>query len=233
VDPQATPISGDPERLQQVMWNLLSNAVKFTNRGGKIQVRLECINSHVEATVADTGIGISPGFLPHVFERFRQGDAGITRERGGLGLGLAVARQLTELHGGTIEASSRGVRPGGATFRVKIPLMIVKPPSDGERRVHPRSPARSGTAVLADLRGVRVLAVDDERDALFLLSEVLETAGATVTPTQSAQEALARLDAEVPDVVVSDLGMPQLDGFGFIDRVRRRANPPVDLPPRL
>jgi signal transduction histidine kinase len=108
VDPQAAPISGDPERLQQVLWNLLSNAVKFTNRDGKIQVRLECVDSHLEVTIADTGVGISPGFLPHVFERFRQGDAGITRERGGLGLGLAIARQLTELHGGTIEAFSAG-----------------------------------------------------------------------------------------------------------------------------
>jgi signal transduction histidine kinase len=185
VDPQAAPISGDPERLQQVLWNLLSNAVKFTNRDGKIQVRLECVDSHLEVTIADTGVGISPGFLPHVFERFRQGDACITRERGGLGLGLAIARQLTELHGGTIEAFSAGIGQG-ATFRIKIPLMIVRPASEAGSRVHPRAQARTGKASLADLRGVRVLAVDDEQDALFLLSEVLEAAGAAVSTARSA-----------------------------------------------
>ena len=107
LDPEAAPVSGDPERLQQMLWNLLSNAVKFTNRGGRVQVRLERVNSHVEVVVSDTGIGIAPEFLPHVFERFRQADAGIARERGGLGLGLSIARQLTEMHGGTIEASQR------------------------------------------------------------------------------------------------------------------------------
>ena len=112
LDPRAAPVSGDPERLQQVLWNLLSNAVKFTNRGGKVQVRLERVNSHVEVAVSDTGIGIAPEFLPHVFERFRQADAGIARERGGLGLGLSIARQLIEMHGGTIEASSGGVESG-------------------------------------------------------------------------------------------------------------------------
>ena len=138
LDPAATPISGDPERLQQVMWNLLSNAVKFTNRGGKVQVRLERVNSHVEVAVSDTGIGIAPEFLPHVFERFRQADAGISRERGGLGLGLSIARQLTEMHGGTIDVSSGGVNQG-ATFRVKIPVMIVHPVREGVPRVHPRA----------------------------------------------------------------------------------------------
>ena len=150
LDPQAAPVSGDPERLQQVLWNLLSNAVKFTNRGGRVQVRLERVDSHVEVAVSDTGIGIAPEFLPHVFERFRQADAGIARERGGLGLGLAIARQLTEMHGGTIEASSGGVNQG-ATFRVKIPLMIVHPSATMLPRVHPRSGAsarqlRSGSS---------------------------------------------------------------------------------------
>ena len=129
VDPDAAPVSGDPERLQQVLWNLLSNAVKFTNRGGKIQVRLERVNSHLEVAVSDTGIGIAPEFLPHVFERFRQADAGITRERGGLGLGLSIARQLVEMHGGTIDVFSGGLNQG-TTFRVKIPLMIVHPVHD-------------------------------------------------------------------------------------------------------
>src|SRR6187399_623940 len=165
IDPDAAPVSGDPERLQQVLWNLLSNAVKFTNRGGKIQVRLERVNSHVEVAVSDTGIGIAPEFLPHVFERFRQADAGISRERGGLGLGLSIARQLTEMHGGTIEVSSGGVNQG-ATFRVKIPVMIVHPVGKDAVRVHPRGTARAREMALPTLQDVRVLVVDDEADAL-------------------------------------------------------------------
>ena len=226
LDPRATPISGDPERLQQVLWNLLSNAVKFTSRGGKAQVRLERVNSHVEVTVSDTGIGIPAEFLPHVFERFRQADAGTARERGGLGLGLSIARQLIEMHGGTIEASSSGIDQG-ATFRVKIPLMIVHPAPGNVPPVHPRSDGVARKVAIGDLRGVHVLAVDDEPDALSLVSEVLEAAGARVTRAGSAGAALARLDVEVPDVIVADLGMPTLDGFGFIDRVRRHSNPRI------
>jgi signal transduction histidine kinase/DNA-binding response OmpR family regulator len=219
LDPQAGPVSGDPERLQQVLWNVLSNAVKFTNRGGKVQVRLERINSHVEVNVSDTGIGISMAFLPHVFERFRQADAGSTRERGGLGLGLSIARQLTEMHGGTIEASSGG--PGnGATFRVKLPLMIVHPAREATPRVEERTQGVADFPA-GDLRGLHVLAVDDERDALTLVSEVLQSAGARVTTVSSAQDALNVLDAEVPDVIVADLGMPLVDGYQFIARVRR------------
>ena len=222
VGPDAAPVSGDPERLQQVLWNLLSNAIKFTNRGGTVQVRLERVNSHLEIAVSDTGIGIAPEFLPHVFERFRQADAGIARERGGLGLGLAIARQLIEMHGGTIDASSGGINQG-ATFRVKIPLMLVHPVRDDRPRVHPRS--ESGRrSVGPDLRDVHVLAIDDEPDALSLVAEVLQAAGARVSTARSAAEALSSLDAEVPDVVVADLGMPRIDGFQFIDRVRRHRN---------
>jgi PAS domain S-box-containing protein len=220
VDPEAAPVSGDPERLQQVLWNLLSNAVKFTNRGGKVQVRLERVNSHLEILVSDTGIGIAPEFLPHVFERFRQADGGMSRERGGLGLGLAIARQLTEMHGGTIDVSSGGINQG-ATFRLKLPLMIVHPRHDDTPRVHPRSEASGRPSVGPDLRDVHVLAIDDEPDALSLVAEVLQAAGARVRTARSAADALACLDAEVPDVVVADLGMPQIDGFQFIDRVRR------------
>ncbi len=223
LDPAATPISGDPERLQQVMWNLLSNAVKFTNRGGKVQVRLERVNSHVEVAVSDTGIGISPEFLPHVFERFRQADAGISRARGGLGLGLSIARQLTEMHGGTIDVSSGGVDQG-ATFRVKIPVMIVHPVREKAARVHPRSAAGAPQIVMPNLGDIRVLAVDDEADALALVSEVLQAAGALVSTATSADDALKSLEAEVPDVVIADLGMPHVDGFQFIDRVRRHHN---------
>jgi PAS domain S-box-containing protein len=229
LDPAAAPVSGDPERLQQVLWNLLSNAVKFTNRGGRVQVRLEHVNSHLEVMVSDTGIGIPPEFLPHVFERFRQADAGTARERGGLGLGLSIARQLTEMHGGTIDASSGGLNQG-ATFRLKIPLMIVHPAREDPPRIHPRSGA---TAQLsgADLSGVFVLAVDDEPDALTLVSEVLQAAGARVATASSAADALKHLDADVPDVLVADLGMPLVDGFQFIDRVRRHPNARVrELP---
>ena len=223
-------MSGDPERLQQVLWNLLANAVKFTNRGGKVQVRLERVNSHLEVAVSDTGIGIAPEFLPHVFERFRQADSGIARERGGLGLGLSIARQLTELHGGTIDVSSGGLNQG-ATFRLKIPLMIIHPVRDDVPRVHPRSDAGAQRRAVADLRGVSVLAVDDEPDALALVSEVLQAAGARLTTAASAAEALNILDADVPDVVVADLGMPHVDGFQFIDRVRRHHNSRVrDVP---
>jgi CheY-like chemotaxis protein len=226
LDPQAGPISGDPERLQQVLWNLLSNAVKFTNRGGKVQVRLERVNSNVEVVVSDTGVGIAAEFLPHVFERFRQADSGITRERGGLGLGLSIARQLTEMHGGTIEASSSG--PGtGATFRLKLPVMIVHSAGDERQRFEPRQTNRPVAIPEGDLRDVHVLAVDDERDALALVSEVMQAAGARVTTVTSAYEALSALETEVPDVIVADLGMPLVDGYQFIDRVRRHRNPRV------
>jgi signal transduction histidine kinase/CheY-like chemotaxis protein len=230
LDPKAGPISGDPERLQQILWNLLSNAVKFTQRGGKVQVRLERVNSHVEVVVSDTGVGIAPEFLPHVFERFRQADAGITREHGGLGLGLSIARQLTEMHGGTIEAASGG--PGaGATFRLKLPLMIVHPARDERQRFEPSAAQRPADIAAGDLRDVHVLAVDDERDALALVAEVLQSAGARVTTVSSAHQALAVLDTLVPDVIVADLGMPLLDGYQFIDRVRRHRDPRVrDVP---
>jgi signal transduction histidine kinase/DNA-binding response OmpR family regulator len=227
LDPEAAPVSGDPERLQQVFWNLLSNAVKFTERNGLVQVRLQRVDSHVEVVVSDTGIGIPPRFLPHVFERFRQAEGGPARERGGLGLGLSIARQLAEMHGGTIEASSDGVGRG-ATFRVKIPLMILSKAAEAPSSVFPRStpdiPARIGEG---ELRGVTVLAVDDERDALGLLAEVLEAASATVTAARSAGEALTVLDSTVPDVLIADLGMPEVDGFQLIDRVRHHQNPRV------
>jgi signal transduction histidine kinase/DNA-binding response OmpR family regulator len=231
LDPHAAPISGDPERLQQVLWNLLSNAVKFTERGGKVQVRLERVNSHIEVTVSDTGVGISPQFLPHVFERFRQADAGPGRERGGLGLGLSIARQLVEMHGGTIEASSEG--PGlGSTFRVKIPLMILREMPDDLSRVHPRSAAEAPHGIgTGELRGIHVLAVDDEQDALSLLAEALEAAGARVTTATAAAEALALLGVEPTHVLIADLGMPDEDGFQFIGRIRRHPDPLVSAIP--
>ena len=227
VDPRATPVSGDPERLQQVLWNLLSNAVKFTNRGGRVQVRLARVNSHVEVSVADTGVGIAREFLPHVFERFRQADAGITRERGGLGLGLSIARQLAEMHGGSIDAASEGVGHG-STFTLTLPLMIVNVvPRGGEERVHPSTVASARTIPLADLRGVNVLAVDDDVDAVTLIAELLEAAGARVRTARSAEDALRAMDTAPPQVLVTDLGMPHVDGFMLLDRVRAHPNPLV------
>jgi PAS domain S-box-containing protein len=230
VDPGAAPISGDPERLQQVLWNLLSNSVKFTPRGGKVQVRLERVNSHIELTVSDTGIGIPLEFLPHVFERFRQAEGGTTRERGGLGLGLSIARQLIEMHGGTIEASSAGANQG-ATFRIKVPLKVVHPRGDEAPRVHPRAASSPTPMGGVTLGGLHVLVVDDEPDALSLLSEVLQSAGARLSAASSAAEALTKLLPELPDVVLTDLGMPRMDGFELIARIREHEDARVrDIP---
>ena len=225
-DSQVGPVSGDPDRLQQVIWNLLSNATKFTPRGGRIQVRLERINSHVEIVVSDTGVGIPESFLPHIFERFRQAEGGTTRRHGGLGLGLAIARHLTEMHGGTIEAASDG-EGKGSTFRVKLPLLIVHAePHLGSRREHPHAAAPQTPALeLADLAGIAVLAVDDDVDALRLLSDILEAAGASVITVNSAESALEKLQSERPMVLVSDLGMPGMDGFDLIKQVRELADP--------
>jgi PAS domain S-box-containing protein len=224
LDPRASPVSGDPERLQQVFWNLLSNAVKFTSRGGKVQVRLGRINSHIEVTVADTGVGIAPDFLPHVFERFRQADASIARERGGLGLGLSIARQLTEMHGGTIEAASGGVGLG-ATFTVKLPLMSVQPAR--EESIFPRAATGTPSIPAADLRDIHVLAVDDDPDAVRLVAELLEAAGARVTTALSADEAIRILETELPRAIVTDLGMPRVDGFRLLERIQTHRNPLV------
>ena len=223
IDPLVSPISGDPDRLRQIVWNLLANAVKFTPREGKIQLRLERINSSVEIIVSDTGMGISTEFLPHIFERFRQADSGSGRAHAGLGLGLAIVRTLTELHGGTVSASSSG--PGtGATFRVRLPVMIVHPPASDEKRVHPRQPSTDRVDRLPDLSGIHVFVVDDEPDARRLLKEILESAGARVTMASSGAAALEKIAAVPPDVLLTDLGMPLMDGYELIQRVRAADN---------
>jgi PAS domain S-box-containing protein len=231
LDPRASPISGDPERLQQVAWNLMTNAVKFTPSGGKVQVQLARVNSHVEIVVSDTGIGIRPDFLPHIFERFRQADAGTNRERGGLGLGLGIARQLVELHGGSIEASSAG-EGQGSTFRIKLPLMIVHPQLLSGERVHPLTSQQDrATDPIPNLRGIRVLAVDDDRDALDMVREILEATGAYVAVADSANAALEILEVIKPDVLVLDLGMPRMDGFELLAKIRRSQDATVrDIP---
>jgi len=230
LDPPAAPVSGDPERLQQVIWNLMSNAVKFTPRGGRVQVRLQRVESHVEVVVADTGIGIPREFLPFIFDRFRQADAGMTREHGGLGLGLGIARQLVEMHGGTIHAASGGTGQG-ATFRVVLPLMILHPERYAEKRQPPQPRSAAAGMQIPDLHDVRILAVDDDRDALAMVREILETTGAQVSVAHSAGEALDALQIVKPHVLVADLGMPQMDGFELIARVRRNVDHTVrDVP---
>lgn len=219
LDPLAGIVSGDPARLQQIVWNLLSNAIKFTPKGGRVQVVLQRVNSHVEISVIDTGLGIKPEFLPHVFDRFRQADASTTRNHGGLGLGLSIARSLTELHGGSVQVKSAG--PGkGATFIVSLPLVVVHPevePDDFDRN---GATSSSGDYKEPALDGVKVLVVDDEPDARELIRLVLEGCNAEVATAGSAQEAFEALLRDKPHVLVSDIGMPQEDGYQFIRKLR-------------
>ncbi len=223
LDPAAGPISGDPGRLQQIIWNLLSNAIKFTPKNGKVQVLLERVNSHIEISVADTGIGISPEFLPHLFERFKQADASTTRQYGGLGLGLSIVKSLVELHGGTVAIKSAGSGLG-TTVSVHLPLTVVQRSADPAGRVHPRTPAASTLAAIApELSGLTVLVVDDQADARDLVRRVLEDCAATVLTAASVFEALALLEAETPDVLVTDIGMPDADGYELLRRIRALA----------
>jgi PAS domain S-box-containing protein len=230
LDPRAAPVSGDPARLQQVIWNLLSNAVKFTGRGGRVQVRLQRVDSHVEIDVSDTGIGIAPEFLPFVFDRFRQADSGTARERGGLGLGLGIARQLVEMHGGTVEAASPG-KDRGSTFRIRLPVMIVHTERAATALSSVREQRDAATLAAANLQDVHVLAVDDDRDALVMVRDILESAGARVSIANSAVDALTALGDDRPDVLVADLGLPRMDGFELIAEVRRHADEAVRTVP--
>jgi PAS domain S-box-containing protein len=222
LDPAAGPVSGDPGRLQQVVWNLLSNAIKFTPKDGKVQVLLERVNSHIEISVADTGAGIEPGFIDHAFERFRQADASTTRQYGGLGLGLAIVKNLVELHGGTVRGTSAGPDQG-ATFTVHLPIAVV------HRAKHAQDPARQHPGTVqgiapdltsTDLTGVKVLVVDDQVDARELVARVLTDCKAEVFSAGTAEEALRLIELERPDVLVSDIGMPDMDGFELLRRIR-------------
>jgi CheY-like chemotaxis protein len=219
LDPLAGPVRGDPGRLQQCVWNLLTNAVKFTPRGGQVQVSLERVNSHLEVCVTDDGEGIKPDLLPHVFERFRQGDSSTKRSHGGLGLGLSIVKHLVELHGGKVRAKSPGAGQG-STFCVELPVMVIHPPEDA-RRTHPAAQSQAPSwADLPSLEGITVLAVDDEPDALALVKRVLEGCGARVITAVSAAEALGLVAAEQPHIILSDIGMPGEDGYDFIRKVR-------------
>jgi signal transduction histidine kinase/CheY-like chemotaxis protein len=230
IDPTAGPVSADPDRLHQVMWNLLSNAVKFTPLGGRVHVAVDRIDTHVDLVVQDSGIGIAPEFLPHVFERFRQADSRFTRTHNGLGLGLAITRHLVELHGGTINASSDG-EGKGARFRIRLPAATPQSEIVSESRPPARAPLDGSSPPLASLSGLHVMAIDDEPDALELISELLASAGAQVTRATSAAVALALLDHHRPDVIVTDVGMPEMDGHQFVARLRQMRDPQVrDVP---
>ncbi len=220
LDPEAGPVFGDRERLQQIVWNLLSNGVKFTRNGGLVQVKLQRINSHVEIVVTDSGVGIKPDFLPHVFERFRQADGSTTRTYGGLGLGLAIVRHLVELHGGTALAQSGGENQG-STFTVRFPSMVA---AEQQAERLPLTPVAITGELSRDrkraLRGLRVLVVDDEFDARALLTTMLERSGALVLAVSSTREALESLESWKPDVLIADIGMPIEDGYSLIRKLR-------------
>jgi PAS domain S-box-containing protein len=220
IDTGPVSIPGDPVRLQQVVWNLLSNAIKFTPRGGRVQIRSERVNSHLEIVVSDTGQGIARDFLPHVFDRFRQADQKTSRHHGGMGLGLAIVRHLVELHGGTVSAASQG-EGKGATFTVMLPVSPVYQVDSTGGRVHPGArdllPPDEGTD---RLDGMRILVVDDEADTRDLLKQGLEFCGAQVSVAGSATEAVDALMSQIPDILISDIGMPDIDGYELIRQVR-------------
>jgi PAS domain S-box-containing protein len=220
MDTGVVSVAGDPSRLQQVVWNLLSNAIKFTPKGGRVHIRLERINSHIEIAVSDTGAGIKSEFLPHVFERFRQADQKTTRHHGGLGLGLAIVRHLVELHGGTVQAESPG-EGQGATFVVNLPIVPVYQKDNLAERVHPAARDTLPSYECPErLEGLKVLVVDDEVDTRELFRVGISQCGAEVATAGSAQEALEAIEAERPDLLISDIGMPGEDGYELIRKVR-------------
>jgi signal transduction histidine kinase/CheY-like chemotaxis protein len=214
VDPTGGPITGDPHRMQQVVWNLLANAIKFTPRGGKVQIVLERASSNVQLSVSDTGKGISPEFLPHVFERFSQCDSCPTRSHSGLGLGLSIVKNLVELHGGSVVAKSAG-EGKGATFIVLLPICDRE-----DRHEHPATAKDAEPASSPDLKGVRVMIVDDNADALNLVKHLLEQCGVTVATCSSAAECLQRLPVFQPDVLITAIGMPEMVGYSLMRAVR-------------
>jgi CheY-like chemotaxis protein len=219
LDPRAVAITGDPDRLQQVVWNLLINAVKFTPKRGRVQVHLQRTNSHVEIVVSDTGQGIREEQLPHLFERFHQADSTSTRSHTGLGLGLALVRHLVELHGGKVTAQSPGDGQG-ATFIVELPVAIVLREQEREARVHPTAERVVLSAAGPSLRGLRVLVVDDDRDSLDLVHTILASLGAEARECASASEGLEVVQGWRPHVLISDIEMPGEDGYTFIRKVR-------------
>ncbi|HEV7859906.1 MAG TPA: ATP-binding protein [Pyrinomonadaceae bacterium] len=223
LDPSVRRVSGDANRLQQVVWNLLSNSIKFTPSGGRVEVRLERAGSNVQIKVSDTGQGISQDFLPFIFDRFRQADGSSTRRHGGLGLGLAIVRHLVELHGGTVHVDSPG-QGGGATFTIRLPLAPSQERAKGRRKesqkTGPAADAKAFIKTVPSLNSVRVLVVDDDEETLRMLNTMLTEHGAQVQAASSTAEAFELLQWYKPDVLVSDLAMPDEDGYSFIGKVR-------------
>jgi PAS domain S-box-containing protein len=220
IDPHVPFVAADPGRLQQVIWNLLSNAIKFTPRGGAVLVQLRAAEGHIEFTVSDNGIGIKPEFIDHVFERFRQADSSTTRKHGGLGLGLSIVKQLVEQHGGTVRVDSEG-EGCGATFTLQLPIATRPPPVSRSEPAAQASPALVSQGMrMRDLSGAKVLVVDDEPDARELIKRILSDCHASVIAVGSAAEALDWLESAQPDLLVSDLGMADIDGFELLARVR-------------
>jgi len=218
LDPLAAAIAGDADRLQQVIWNLLTNAIKFTPKGGHVIALLERSDSNLEITISDTGQGIAPQLLPHVFDRFRQSDSSSSRRHNGLGLGLAIVRQLVELHGGTVSADSPG-EGEGSTFKIKLPARSAQDePCD---RVNHIIASKVPTESSTSLAGIQILVVDDERDSRELVAAVLMLSGAEVVSVTSALEALEELALRRFDVLVSDIGMSEMDGYALISQVRK------------
>jgi CheY-like chemotaxis protein/two-component sensor histidine kinase len=222
LDTKTGTVSGDAGRLQQVIWNLLSNGVKFTPKGGKVQVVLELTGSTLQVSVTDSGEGIPPDFLPHIFERFSQADGTPSRRHGGLGLGLSIVKTLTEMHGGSVSVTSAG-KGKGATFRLKLPLRVAA--AEVAKSYQPSDElglpqlARTGVPALA---GARVLVIDDEPDARQILRRLISGNGGTAELAASAQEAEALIPSFNPDVIVSDIGMPGADGYTFMRDMRRK-----------
>src|SRR5215217_4552758 len=216
---EAGPISGDADRLQQIVWNLLTNAVKFTPKGGSIQVNVQRVDSHAEIVVSDSGVGISKEFLPYVFDRFRQADASTTRTHGGLGLGLSIVRQLVDLHGGSVSVHSEG-EGKGATFTINLPFVAVVDQNETETAHAGQIDETLSFEGLPSLRGLKVLVVDDEADTRELIGQVLEECGSEVIISRSAAEALLALEEHKPDILISDLGMPDEDGYSLISKIR-------------
>jgi CheY-like chemotaxis protein len=217
LDTSIESIAGDPARLQQVVWNLLSNAIKFTPNNGRIRITLERVDSQARIVVHDTGAGIRADFLPYVFDRFQQADASRTRRFGGLGLGLSIAKNLVEFHGGSVKAESPGDGQG-ATFTIMLPLS-----RPAELREEALAPVASlGNTDLVSLATIRVLVVEDEPDAADFVRKVLEMHGADVTLAGSAREALQILAHSVPDILISDIGLPEMDGYELMEQIRRK-----------
>lgn len=233
IDPSASPGTCDPVRIQQVVWNLLSNAIKFTPKGGRVTITLDRYRSMTRLVVRDTGQGISKEFLPHVFDRFRQADSSTRRKFGGLGLGLSIVKQLVEMHGGTIIAESAG-EGRGATFTVELPIAAVSPSQAQESRDESMASAISSEEPEATksirLDGLRMVVVDDEQDARRVLTKVLTEAGAIVTAAASASEALAAVEKVEPHVLISDIAMPNEDGYDLIRQIRAKGLSTQSLP---